>query len=50
MEYEVNKKQYELAIKHFSGIIFHRNENGKFYIKIGIAKYEELIKQTLGIK
>lgn len=46
-EIEVNEKQYNVLREHFSGVIAHRKENHKYYIKIWYSKYEELILNFL---
>lgn len=44
---EVNKQQYYLLIKHFSGIIAHKNKNGKFWIKVWFMEYADQIQLIL---
>ncbi len=46
--FEVNENQYKLLIPQFDGVIAHREENGKYYIKVMISKYIPIIKQILG--
>ena len=44
---EVNEKQYNNIIANLSGLIFHRIENGKFFIKLVSSKYAPYLKQYL---
>ena len=46
-EIEVTKEQYNLAIKNYSGYIFHRQESGRYWIKIWLE--HELIKKALNL-
>jgi hypothetical protein len=44
---EVNKQQYLKIIREFSGVVAHRTEKGKYYIKILLTNYVYSIKQEL---
>lgn len=46
---EVTKEQYELLKEELSGIVAFREEGGKYYVKVMIAKYVKLVKQILKI-
>ena len=43
----VTKEQYNRLLNDFAGIVAGREENGIFYIKVFIMKYNEYIKQIL---
>ncbi len=46
---EVTKEQYSLLLKdvHLSGVIAHREEDGKYYFKVWYSKYIPYIKRLL---
>lgn len=44
---EVTEKQYRPIIREFSGLIAHRTENGKFWIKLWIMRYREQLEKRL---
>lgn len=44
---EVTEAQYNRIMIHYSGICFGKKENGKFFIKLGMSKYKELIEKEL---
>ena len=45
---EITKEQYALFTKEqFSGAVAHRQESGKFFIKVWIMEYAEIIEQIL---
>lgn len=44
---EINEKQYRFITKKYSGIVFHRKENNRFFIKSYISKFNELILNDL---
>ena len=46
-EIQVTKEQYNLAIRNYSGYIFHRQESGEYWIKIWL--HGDQIKKTLNL-
>lgn len=46
-EIEVSEEQYILILKIFSGIIAHRQENGKYFIKVLRMQYAGHIEKIL---
>jgi len=44
---EVTKEQYLLINKELPGICFHKEEKGRYYVKIAHAKYTEVVKGIL---
>jgi hypothetical protein len=44
---EVSKKQYDIIINDFSGVVAHRTENGKYFVKVLLMKYSKFIKQII---
>lgn len=46
-EIEVSEEQYLLVLKEFSGVIAHRQENDKYFIKVLLMKYAGLIERIL---
>jgi len=48
-ETEVTEKQYHKAVIHCEGIIAHRSEDGKYYIKLLLTKYRDYVLQILAL-
>lgn len=44
---EVTEKQYRATKSQFGGIIAHRNDNGKYYIKLWLTAYKSRVEQCL---
>jgi len=44
---EVTEKQYRAVKSEFGGIIAHRKENGKYYIKLWLMRFKSLLEQSL---
>lgn len=44
---EVTEKQYKAAKSEFGGIIAHRKENGKYYIKLWLMAFKSRVEQCL---
>ena len=44
---EVSKEQYNKAKKAFSGIIAHRKDGDKYYIKLMLGKYKDQLEFLL---
>jgi len=44
---EVTKKQYDFLTREFSGVFAHREEGGKYYIKVWHMAYAKLIEEFL---
>lgn len=44
---EVSKKIYKLISERFAGWVYHREESGKYIIKIVCPGYSEQIKQII---
>lgn len=44
---EVSKKQYDAVIVRCAGIIAHKIENSKYYIKLWIPKYRNEVLEIL---
>lgn len=44
---EVTKEQYVFLVNNFAGILAHREEKGKYYIKVWIMSSAEIIEQIL---
>lgn len=44
---EVSKKQYDFIVSNFSGIVFHRKQNDKYFVKVGLKKYIPYIEAIL---
>ena len=36
---EVTRNQYKILVSELSGIVAHKSENGKYYIKCLLSKY-----------
>lgn len=48
-ETEVTEKQYHRVVIHCEGIIAHRSEDGKYYIKLLLTKYRDYVLQILAL-
>jgi len=46
-EIEVTQKQYHACRAHLSGIIAHRQEAGRYYVKLMLQSYEKQFKLIL---
>ena len=46
-EIEVTAAQYSVLTTHLAGIVAHRQEAGKYYIKVLLMKYSKYVKQIL---
>ena len=46
--YEVNKDQYMSITKRYSGLVFHRKEDNKYFVKTGYSSIQKIIEQTIG--
>ena len=44
---EVSKEQYKRLIIQFAGVIAHRNENGRYWIKIWLMRFKEKLQHAL---
>lgn len=44
---EVSKEQYLMAKVKYAGIIAHRKENGKYYIKLWFMQYKDKLIKDL---
>jgi len=44
---EVSKKQYDAVTSKCSGIVAHREENGKYYIKVWLMSYVNFVIKLL---
>lgn len=44
---EVSQDQYTFLIKEYSGVIAHREDEGKFYIKVWLMGYANKISKYL---
>jgi len=47
-ETEVTKEQYDVLKTKLSGVVFHRTEGEKYFIKVHMEKYFEQVKTFLG--
>jgi hypothetical protein len=45
--FEVTKKQYEIIVRDFSGVMCHMVKDSKYYIKVWLMAYAKYIKQVL---
>lgn len=45
--FEVNEKQYNALVKHFDGILCHRKEGEKFFIKVWLMQHVKNIREVL---
>jgi hypothetical protein len=48
VETEVSKKQYDILRTEFSGIVAHREDNGKYYILLWLSRYRKQVERVLG--
>lgn len=46
-EIEITKKQYDVVIREFTGIIAHRQEGDKFFIKLWFLKFRKALQTKL---
>ena len=46
-ETEVTQLQYNNIVKHCEGLIAHRSEDGRYYIKLMLTKYRNYVEQWL---
>lgn len=46
-ETEVSQKAYSILTKDYSGVIAHRQEQGKFYILLFITGYRTAIQKII---
>jgi len=48
-EIEVTKEQYKKALRDLDGFIFHKQKDGKFYVKLGTSKkvYREQLNKII---
>lgn len=44
---EVTKEQYNVLVKDMAGVVAHREENGKYYIKVLLMQYAKVIEDFL---
>ena len=44
---EVSKQQYDKLIVDCTGIIAHREQNGKYFIKVWYMKYKHIVLDCL---
>lgn len=44
---EVTKQKYNILMSNFEGVIAGTELNGKYYIKVWLMKYANLIQQIL---
>jgi len=44
---EVSENQYNILKTQAAGIIAHKKENGKFYIKLWLPKYRDFVNNIL---
>ena len=45
--YEVNRDQYLSLTKTFAGLIFHRKENEKYFVKTGFSNIQKVIEKII---
>lgn len=50
MSIEVSKVKYHELVHKFSGIIAHRVENNRYFIKVWIMRYKKRIEEILNQK
>lgn len=46
-EYEVSIEAYNILKVEFSGIVAHRSENGKHYIKLWVSRYSRHVELVI---
>lgn len=44
---EVDEKQFNFLTKNFKGLIAWRKQGGKFYVKLLVGQYRDLILKTI---
>ena len=44
---EVTKSQYEILMNDCSGIVAGRIEDGKYYIKVWLMRYKDMVTKIL---
>jgi hypothetical protein len=47
---EVSEKLYRIIMTEFAGVVAGRQNNGKYYIKVWVMKYSDMIEQLIKIK
>lgn len=47
--FEVTQKQYNAIMSNCQGIVAGREESGRYYIKIWLTKYSDLISKYLAV-
>lgn len=45
--FEVNKKQYDKLKSECSGILAHREDNGRYFVKVWLTQYNYLVEEIL---
>lgn len=45
--FEVNKTQYDKIMYHLAGVVAGREEDGKYFIKLWVTKYKNIIEQII---
>ena len=44
---EVTKPQYDILVHSFGGVIAHREESGRYYIKVWVMQFAKHIESVL---
>lgn len=44
---EITESQYKRLIANCSGMLFHRIENGKYYIRVCDMRFKQIIEKQL---
>lgn len=47
VETEVTKQQYKALFPEWDGVLAHRTENGKYYVKLLATKWQKEVEETL---